>query len=1104
MANPVTINPTLTLAGQAAAFNADNTGLSLTITHVSFGRAHYDPTGEEVALVDPVGSKVPVAGASRPTPYQIRMVSAWREDVGQVAIGEIAFWAGEVLVFVWSQADGTLASYKTDGVTYVLFNDLAFAQVPANSISFVVDPDESVALGALAAHEGAYNAHPQYVLRAKFPDYQGHLWGAVGGTANAITLTLPAIVELTEYITGGRFSFKAVSSNTGATTININGVGAVAVLKTGGVALTAGSIIAGGVYDVYYDGSQFQLTAGAGFASAEATEAEVLQNVEASSSTSWVSVRRLLKALWKKANLESPTFTGDPKAPTPAVTDNDTSIATTAHLRNVLARYGLASSSAFVWVGSIDAINETGVYAVSNGATGTRPKVPGTNTDIVAGQILHMEREAQSAVQYWDSLTGGVDAPAGGKSGLTFKRSRLSGNVWTAWGQIWDSVNTPKQSSTTDVTTGAMLQVGSFGLGIATSTGDVDMNKYLTAGNYITPIAGLLNLPDGWANNRRYNMVVSGATSTGMYLTQTLTAVMTAAGGVPMQAMRSMSGAGEFSAWRIDAPLDSPVFTGDPKAPTPPVTDNDTSLATTAFVRSLMARYGLGAASGENVAANINNIVEGGSYMVTSTTLGTKPIYPSGLGTGAIPNGNILHVERWSGNMATQIWDSLVTTVVPLTFMRTRNNGGVWSEWAQVWTSQNTPKQRTPTDQTSDAMLTVGSFGVGAGILSTEANLNNYVIPGNFITPMAGLTNLPDGWTPSARYVVIVEGFNAQNYLIQRITGGLANGQMPVYARRTMSSSGTWTAWRDEWHSGNTPKQTSQTDVTPGAMLTVGSFGWGSAAVPLSGDMDAIAVSGLYMIGATTTGTKPENAGAVIPNGSLLHIERGSSRMATQFWDSLISSTSPMSFVRTKNSSGVWSSWDLVITEKHLPCRGKVYYRSAGVYQWTVPAGVYKVDVEVYGGGGSGGFGSQDTGSGGGGGGGISKRLCTVTPGSVITVTVGAGGAGTSVVGGSGSSGGGSSFGSFCSAAGGSGGSSGSGAVGGYGAGGDFNATRGSGSPAIRNAPGTYALGGAGGGGESIFATSNSTAPSQPGMGGGGRTSGTSQPGADGAVFITY
>jgi hypothetical protein len=37
------------------------------------------------------------------------------------------------------------------------------------------------------------------------------------------------------------------------------------------------------------------------------------------------------------------------------------------------------------------------------------------------------------------------------------------------------------------------------------------------------------------------------------------------------------------------APLMSPPFTGAPKAPTPVITDNSTTIATTAFVQALMA-----------------------------------------------------------------------------------------------------------------------------------------------------------------------------------------------------------------------------------------------------------------------------------------------------------------------------------------------------------------------------------------------------------------------------------------------------------------------------------------------------------------------------------
>src|SRR5215475_1705099 len=39
------------------------------------------------------------------------------------------------------------------------------------------------------------------------------------------------------------------------------------------------------------------------------------------------------------------------------------------------------------------------------------------------------------------------------------------------------------------------------------------------------------------------------------------------------------------------APIDSPGFTGNPTAPTPITSDNDTSLATTAYVRSAISTY---------------------------------------------------------------------------------------------------------------------------------------------------------------------------------------------------------------------------------------------------------------------------------------------------------------------------------------------------------------------------------------------------------------------------------------------------------------------------------------------------------------------------------
>lgn len=86
------------------------------------------------------------------------------------------------------------------------------------------------------------------------------VYSSAGGTANAITVTLsPA---LTSYATPTRIIFKATATNTTATTINVNGLGAKNLYKfTAGTlgAIVAGDIVNGGIYEVIYDGTQFQL-----------------------------------------------------------------------------------------------------------------------------------------------------------------------------------------------------------------------------------------------------------------------------------------------------------------------------------------------------------------------------------------------------------------------------------------------------------------------------------------------------------------------------------------------------------------------------------------------------------------------------------------------------------------------------------------------------------------------------------------------------------------------------------------------------------------------------------------------------------------------------
>jgi hypothetical protein len=81
--------------------------------------------------------------------------------------------------------------------------------------------------------------------------------GTAGGTANVITLT--PLQTLLSYQTGNRFAFIAANSNSGATTVNISSLGAKAIKSQGGAALIGGEIVAGGIYTITYDGTNFVL-----------------------------------------------------------------------------------------------------------------------------------------------------------------------------------------------------------------------------------------------------------------------------------------------------------------------------------------------------------------------------------------------------------------------------------------------------------------------------------------------------------------------------------------------------------------------------------------------------------------------------------------------------------------------------------------------------------------------------------------------------------------------------------------------------------------------------------------------------------------------------
>lgn len=80
------------------------------------------------------------------------------------------------------------------------------------------------------------------------------------GTVNALVIANAYPIEA--YVLGQKISFKAAFTNSSAVTVNIDGLGAKALVRADGTSLIAADLMAGRVYEASYDGTSFQLSTG--------------------------------------------------------------------------------------------------------------------------------------------------------------------------------------------------------------------------------------------------------------------------------------------------------------------------------------------------------------------------------------------------------------------------------------------------------------------------------------------------------------------------------------------------------------------------------------------------------------------------------------------------------------------------------------------------------------------------------------------------------------------------------------------------------------------------------------------------------------------------
>jgi len=110
----------------------------------------------------------------------------------------------------------------------------------------------------------------------------------VNTSAGTNTITLAASRTMTAYAQGDLYTFKAGGTNTGATTINVDSLGAKDV-QFNGAALTGGEIVSGLMYTVVYDGTQFQLLNSSAIPAIDITTLEVT-NIKAKDGTASATI----------------------------------------------------------------------------------------------------------------------------------------------------------------------------------------------------------------------------------------------------------------------------------------------------------------------------------------------------------------------------------------------------------------------------------------------------------------------------------------------------------------------------------------------------------------------------------------------------------------------------------------------------------------------------------------------------------------------------------------------------------------------------------------------------------------------------------------------
>lgn len=215
------------------------------------------------------------------------------------------------------------------------------------------------------------------------------------------------------------------------------------------------------------------------------------------------------------------------------------------------------------------------------------------------------------------------------------------------------------------------------------------------------------------------------------------------------------------------------------------------------------------------------------------------------------------------------------------------------------------------------------------------------------------------------------------------------------------------------WKSDDGQMYVYYTDANSSQWVVANAYAGGNAYLPLAG--------------GTLTGTL--NGVNASFSGTISGTINGSNLVATSVAVAKLNATGTPGATNFLRGDGTWSAPVAGLSNISIASYSSVtnssgtslVWNSNGSSTWTVPAGVTVAKVTVMAAGGAGGGATGSSRGAGGRSGGVAIKYITgLTPGSTVSITVGAGGVAVSNA--AGGSGGASSFGAYCSATGGTGG----------------------------------------------------------------------------------